>query len=313
MTERTERIGFIGLGLMGKPMSHHLLRAGYSLTVYNRSRPAIDELVKAGASAATSPRMVAENSDIVITMLPDGPDVEAVVLGPDGVLSGAHEGLLIIDMSTISPLTTTRIANEAEKRSVYLLNAPVSGGDAGAKAATLSIMVGGREEDFQRAHPIFSVLGKTITYCGPSGSGEIVKACNQVLVALIIEAISEALVLGTKAGVQPDVIVKVLSGGLAQNRFLDLRGQTMLQHNFEPGGKAIYHLKDLKIVTQLAQQYGVVLPMGTLVQQLFTSLVANGGGNLDHSALLTVIESLSNFSLVQARGRAEARPYSASD
>lgn len=299
MTERTERIGFIGLGLMGKPMSHHLLRAGYPLTIYNRSRPAIDELVNAGASAAASPRVVAENSDIVITMLPDGPDVEAVVLGPDGVLSGAHEGLLIIDMSTISPLTTTRIAAEAEKRGVFLLDAPVSGGDAGAKAAALSIMVGGREEDFQRAHPIFSVLGKTITYCGPGGSGEVVKACNQVLVALIIEAISEALVLGAKAGVQPDVIVKVLSGGLAQNRFLDLRGQTMLQHHFEPGGKAAFHLKDLKIATQIAQQYGVVLPVGTLVQQLFASLVANGGGNLDHSALLTVIEALSNFSLVQ--------------
>lgn len=294
-----ERIGFIGLGIMGKPMARHLLTAGYPLAVYNRSRPAINELASAGAKAATSAREVAENSDIVITMLPDGPDVEAVVLGEHGVLSGARAGMLIIDMSTISPITTTRIAAETEKQGVHLLDAPVSGGDVGAQTATLSIMVGGREEDFQRAQPVFSALGKTVTYCGPSGSGEVVKACNQVLVALVIEAISEALVLGAKAGVQPDIIVKVLSGGLAQTRFMDLRGQSMIQHQFEPGGKAAFHLKDLNIINQIAEQYGVVLPLGTLVRQLFTSLVANGGGNLDHSALLTVIESLSKFSLVR--------------
>jgi 2-hydroxy-3-oxopropionate reductase len=295
----TERIGFIGLGLMGRPMAHHLLTAGYPLTVFNRSRPAMDELARAGAATATSPREVAEQSDVVITMLPDGPDVEAVVLGPNGILAGAHKGLLIVDMSTISPLLAQHIATEAEKHDIHLLDAPVSGGDAGAKSATLSIMVGGNEEDFRRAQPILSVLGKTVTYCGPTGSGQVVKACNQVLVALIIEAISEALVLGAKAGVEPGVLLKVLSGGLAQNRFMDLRGATMIQHSFEPGGKASFHLKDLKIATQLAQKYGVVLPMGTLVEQFFTSLVANGGGNLDHSALLTVIESLSNYSLVQ--------------
>jgi 2-hydroxy-3-oxopropionate reductase len=295
----TERIGFIGLGLMGKPMAYNLLKARYQLTVFNRSSPAIEELANAGAEPAASSREVAERSDIVITMLPDAPDVEAVVLGPDGVLAGAHEGLLIIDMSTISPLTTTHIAAEVEQRGVHLLDAPVSGGDTGAKSATLSIMVGGQIDDFQRAQPVLSALGKTITYCGPNGSGQIVKACNQVLVALIIGAISEALVLGAKAGVQPEVILKVLSGGLAQNRFMDLRGQTMMRHHFEPGGKSAFHLKDLKIVTQIAQQYRVALPLGTQVEQLFTALVANGKGNLDHSALLTVIESLSNYSLIQ--------------
>jgi 2-hydroxy-3-oxopropionate reductase len=295
----TERIGFIGLGLMGRPMAQHLLTAGYQLTVFNRSRPAVDELASTGAVAAHSPREVAEQSDIVITMLPDGPDVEAVVVGADGLREGVREGMLFIDMSTISPLTTRRIASMLETHGVRLLDAPVSGGEDGAKSATLSIMVGGSEEDFRRAQPLFSVLGKTITYCGPSGSGQIVKACNQVLVALIIEATSEALVLGAKAGVSPDIILKVLSGGLPQNRFMDLRGSSMIQHSFEPGGKAAFHLKDLKIAKQIAQAYEVVLPMGTLVEQLFTSLVANGKGGLDHSALLTVIESLSNFSLTQ--------------
>ena len=294
-----ERIGFIGLGVMGKPMSRHLLSAGFELTVFNRSQPAIDELAREGAQAVSSPRAVAEQSDIVITMLPDGPDVEAVVEGPGGLLAGAREGMLLIDMSTISPITTRHLASVLKASGVGMLDAPVSGGEEGAKMATLSIMVGGSEEDFRRAQPVFSILGQTITYCGPTGSGQIVKACNQVLVALIIEAISEAFVLGAKAGVKPDIILKVLSGGLAQNRFMDLRGPSMIQHSFEPGGKAAFHLKDLKIVEQLAQTYGVVLPMGTLVEQLFTSLVANGGGNLDHSALLTVIESLSNFSLVQ--------------
>ncbi len=286
----TERIGFIGLGLMGRPMAHHLLTAGYPLTVFNRSRPAIDELASAGARAAHSPREVAEQSDMVITMLPDGPDVEAVVVGADGLREGAREGMLFIDMSTISPLATRRIAGILEPHGVRALDAPVSGGEEGAKSATLSIMVGGSEEDFQRAQPLFSVLGKTITYCGPGGSGQIVKACNQVLVALI---------MGAKAGVAPDIILKVLSGGLAQNRIMDLRGSSMIRHSFEPGGKAAFHLKDLKIAKQVAQEYSVVLPMGTLVEQLFTALVASGKGDLDHSALLTVIESLSNFSLTQ--------------
>ena len=293
----TERIGFIGLGLMGRPMARHLLAAGYTLTVYNRSQPAIDELVHAGAMAAHSPREVAERSDIVITMLPDGPDVESVLTQSAGLQEGMRAGMLFIDMSTISPLTTKHIASILEPLGVSSLDAPVSGGEEGAKFATLSIMVGGSEAAFQRAQPLFHILGKTVTHCGPVGSGQIVKACNQVLVALIIEAISESLVLGAKAGVAPDIIVKVLSGGLAQNRFLDLRGTSMIHHQFEPGGKAAFHLKDLKIVQQLAQEHNVVLPMGTLVTQLFTALIADGKGNLDHSALLTVLEALSYFSL----------------
>ncbi len=293
----TERIGFIGLGLMGKPMSRHLLTAGYALTVFNRSRPAIDEMVREGAKEANSPREIAEQCDIVITMLPTDSDVKDVMIGAEGIFQGAHTDLLIIDMSTISPLTVTSIGQQLALKGISLLDAPVSGGVVGAQEATLSIMVGGSEKDFQRASPLFSALGKTITYCGPGGAGQIVKACNQVLVALIIEAISESFVLGSKAGVAPDTILRVLSGGLAQNRFMDLRGQAMIQHAFEPGGKAKFHLKDLRIALQIAQQYDVVLPAGTLVEQLFTSLVASGGGDLDHSALLTVIEQLSRYPL----------------
>ena len=292
-----KKIGFIGLGIMGKPMVRNLLKAGFSPIVFNRSQSAIDELVSEGATAATSAKEVTEKSDVVITMLPDTPDVEAVVLGENGVLAGAHEGLLLIDMSSISPVVTRKIAAEAEKKGVKMLDAPVSGGDKGAIAGTLSIMVGGEESDFERAKPIFEAMGKTIVLCGAIGSGQTVKACNQIVVALVIEAVSEALVLGSKAGVKPEIIVQVLSGGLAQNRVMDLRGQTMIEHNFTPGLKAKLHRKDLNIILQTAREYGVALPVSEMVEQMFTNLVENGKGDLDHSALITVIEDLSNHSI----------------
>jgi len=294
---KLEKIGFIGLGIMGKPMVRNLLRAGYSPVVYNRSQKPIDELAGEGARAASSAKEVAEKSDVVIMMLPDTPDVEAVALGADGVLEGAHDGLLLIDMSTISPVVTKRVSSEAQKRGVRMLDAPVSGGDKGAIAGTLSIMVGGEKADFERAYPIFEAMGKTIVHCGPSGAGQIVKACNQIVVALVIEAVSEALVLGSKAGVQPEIILQVLSGGLAQNRVMDLRGPTMVQHNFAPGFKAKLHRKDLNIILQTAREYGVALPVTAIVDQMFTSLVEQGRGDLDHSSLLTVIEELSNHSI----------------
>lgn len=291
----TERIGCIGLGLMGKPMARNLLKAGFHVTVYNRSRPAVDVLVAEGAVAATSPEQVAQQSDIVITMLPDTPDVEAVMLGEQGILAGAHEGLLVIDMSTISPLGTIQLAATLEQHGVHMLDAPVSGGDEGAIAGTLSIMVGGQEADFERARPVFSALGKTITLCGSHGAGQTVKACNQVVVALIIAAVSEGLVLGSKVGVRPEILLQVLSGGLAQNRVMDLRGSNMVNHRFEPGGKAQFHRKDLGIALQLARAYDVSLPLTALVDQFFTTLVAHQQGNLDHSALMMVIETLSNY------------------
>ncbi|MBA2364359.1 MAG: NAD-binding protein, partial [Chloroflexia bacterium] len=215
-----ERIGFIGLGIMGKPMAHHLMDAGYALTVYSRSRGPVDEIVAEGATAAASPSELAERSAIVITMLPDSPDVQAVVAGEDGVLSDAREGALIIDMSTISPITARDLAAQARQQGVGMLDAPVSGGDVGARNATLSIMVGGSAEDFARAEPLFGAMGKTITHVGPAGAGQVVKACNQVVVALVLEAVSEALVLGSKAGVDPATIIQVLSGGMAATRVM---------------------------------------------------------------------------------------------
>lgn len=298
MESTNEKIGFIGLGIMGKPMVRNLINAGFSPVIFNRSRGAAAELAAEGAIAAGSAKDVAEKSRIVITMLPDTPDVEAVVLGEKGVLAGAHKGLLLIDMSTISPVATRQIASEAEKHGVKMLDAPVSGGDKGAIAGTLSIMVGGAAEDFERAKPVFEAMGKTIVHCGEIGAGQIVKACNQIVVALVIEAVSEALVLGSKAGVKPEKILQVLSGGLAQNRVMDLRGPTMIEHNFAPGFKARLHRKDLKIILQTAREYGVALPVSALVDQMFTNLVEHGKGDLDHSALLTVIEELSNHSIV---------------
>lgn len=297
MENKETKLGFIGLGIMGKPMVRNLLKAGYLPVVFNRSQPSIDELALEGAISAYSIKEVAEKCDVVITMLPDTPDVETIILGENGILSGAKEGLLLIDMSTISPVATRRISTELAKVSVKMLDAPVSGGDKGAIAGTLSIMVGGDAEDFEKAKPIFEAMGQTIVHCGPIGAGQTVKACNQIVVAIVIEAVSEALVLGSKAGVNPEIILQVLSGGLAQNRVMDLRGPTMIQHNFTPGFKAKLHRKDLNIILQTAQEYGVELPVSTLVEQMFTKLVENGKGDLDHSSLLTVIEDLSNHSI----------------
>ncbi len=217
-----ERVGFIGLGIMGKPMARNLMDAGYELTVYNRSPEKAEELGEGGATVATSPKEVAQQSDITITMLPDSPDVRNVVVGEDGVLEGIREGSLVVDMSTISPVVTEELAAKVRERGASMLDAPVSGGDVGAIEGTLSIMVGGSEEDFERARPFFEVLGETVTHVGPSGAGQLVKACNQIVVALAIEAVSEALVLGSRGGVAPEKILEVLSGGLAANRMIEV-------------------------------------------------------------------------------------------
>ncbi len=297
MTNEKEKIGFIGLGIMGKPMVRNLLAAGYSPVVFNRSRAAVDELVAEGAAAAGSGKEVAEKSDVVITMLPDSPDVEAAVLGENGILEGAKQGTLLIDMSTISPVVTRTLATALASSGVKMLDAPVSGGDKGAIAGTLSIMAGGDADDFERAKPIFEVLGQTITHCGPIGSGQVVKACNQVVVAVVIEAVSEAIVLGTKAGVDPEIIIKVLSGGLAQTRVMDLRGLTMIRDEFNPGFKAKFHKKDLGIIMDTAREFNVELPATKLVDKMFADLIENGGGDLDHSALLTEVRKLSDRSI----------------
>jgi len=288
------RIGFIGLGIMGKPMAHNLLRAGYPLVVYNRSRAAMDELAAGGAQTADSPRQVAERSDVVITMLPDSPDVESVIAGTSGnaadsVLASCRPGTLLIDMSTISPVVARALAKAAGARGAGMLDAPVSGGDVGARQGTLAIMAGGAREDFDRALPILQMLGKTITHVGESGAGQVVKACNQI-VALTIEAVSEALVLGSKAGVDPGVILQVLSGGLAGNKVMEVRGPNFLRHDFTPGFKIALHDKDLGIALAAGHEYGVPLPVTAMVEQMLLALRTRGQGEQDHSALLTLIE-----------------------
>lgn len=287
-----ETIGFIGLGVMGKPMAYNVLKAGYPLIVQNHRQTVTDELLQAGARAAEHPRKVAEQSDVVIMMLPDAPQVEKVVTGQEGIIAGAHTGLVVVDMSTISPLVARSLAERLAERGVSMLDAPVSGGDKGAIAGTLSIMVGGEHDVFRRIQPILEAMGKTITYVGTSGSGQVVKACNQIVVALTIEAASEALVLGSKAGVDPAMILRVLSGGLAANRVMELRGEGMLAHSFTPGFRAALHHKDLRIALEAGRAHQVALPGTALVDQLFATLEARGQGDLDHSGLLTLLEDI---------------------
>jgi 2-hydroxy-3-oxopropionate reductase len=285
-----EKVGFVGLGIMGAAMAGNILEAEYELVVHNRTRTKADQLAQYGARVADSPREVAESSDVVITMLPGPPEVEEVVAGEDGLLEGTTEGSLIIDMSTSSPLGARQLAHTARERGVGMLDGPVSGGDIGARDGTLSIMVGGEEDDFERARALFEVMGETVVHVGGIGTGQVVKACNQIVVALVIEAVAEALVLGSKAGVAPDRVVEVLSGGLAANKVLEVKGEKLLSRDFTPGGKVEYHRKDLRITLAAGREYGVTLPVTALVEQMFGVLEAKGRGSWDHSALLTLIE-----------------------
>jgi 2-hydroxy-3-oxopropionate reductase len=287
-----ETIGFIGLGVMGAPMARNLMKAGHPLVVHSRSPEPVEALAAEGAEAASGAREVAERAEVVITMLPDSPAVEDVVLGEEGVLAGLTDGALLIDMSTIHPTVSVAIAQAAGERGVSVLDAPVSGGDVGAQQGTLSIMVGGEEADFERARPLFDVLGKTVVHVGAHGAGQVVKACNQVVVAVTIAAVSEALVLGTKAGVDPERILEVLSGGLAANRVMEMRGRNFLEHDFTPGFRVDLHHKDLGIALESGEAYGVPLAVTGLVQQYFRALRAQGHGSDDHSALLLLVEEL---------------------
>jgi 2-hydroxy-3-oxopropionate reductase len=293
-------VGFIGLGIMGRPMAANLLAAGHELLVHNRSPDSVAALVAAGAGAAATPREVAERSDVIITMLPDSPDVEAVYRGSDGVLAGVRSGHLLIDMSTIAPTVARSLALNAGDLGAEMLDAPVSGGDVGARDGTLSIMVGGTEPAFDRALPLLQALGKTIVRVGGSGTGQVAKAANQVLVALTIEAVSEALVLGSKAGIDPGTLLDVLGGGLAANRVIEVRRRNFLEHDFTPGFRARLHRKDLGIALAAGTDLGVSLPGTALVHALFEALIADGREQDDHSALLTVIERLAKHSIGSA-------------
>ena len=292
-----DTVGFIGLGIMGKPMAKNLIEAGHELVVYNRTPKKAEELAGAGAVVAASPREVAEQSDVVVTMLPDSPQVEEVLFGEEGVLEGVKEGALIVDMSTISPVITEELAARAKEKGASMLDAPVSGGDVGAIEGTLSIMVGGSDGDFQRARPLFEAMGKTVTHVGGSGAGQVVKAANQIVVALTIEAVSEALVLGSKAGVAPGKILDVLGGGLAGNKVMEVKREKMLTHSFDPGFRIELHHKDLGIALAAGREYGVTLPVTAIVDQMLETLKMRGKGDRDHSAILTLIEESSGHEI----------------
>ena len=292
----TQTIGFIGLGIMGRPMARNLIKAGYPLVVHNRSRAAVDELVGAGAKSATSPREVARQCDVLITMLPNSPDVERVALGKDGIIEGARPGLLFIDMSTISPLVSQKIGKTLEAKGVKMLDAPVSGGEKGAIDGALSIMAGGDKAVFDTVLPIFQAMGKTITYLGPLGFGGFTKLANQIIVAVNLTALAEALTLAKKAGLDRELTLKALAGGLAGSKCLDQKAPNYIANSYKPGFKIDLHFKDLGLIMESARALGVPVPATATVQELFNALRVKGRGGLDHSAVITLLEDLAGVS-----------------
>ena len=291
-----ERIGFIGLGAMGKPMTRNLMKAGYPVNVLTRTRSKIGDLLADGAVWCNTPKEIAQKSDVVITMLPDTPDVEQVFGGKDGVFDGARPGMLLIDMSTVSPIAVRKLAREAEARGCDFLDAPVSGGDIGAQNGTLSIMAGGGESAFQRAMPMFQAMGKTILLIGDSGAGQITKAANQILTSITTEAVAEALVFAAKAGVDPAKVRQALMGGSASSRILETHGKKMIERNFKPGFRMRLHRKDLDITLDAGKAYGAALPVTAQVRELMTETLNDGQGDMDNSSFLLLLEKLSNLS-----------------
>ncbi len=287
-----EKIGFIGLGIMGKPMARHLIKAGYPLVVHNRSREAVEELTAEGATPAGTPKEVAGQCDVVITMLPDSPDVEQVVFGEDGVAVGVKSGMLFIDMSTIAPGTSRCVYEALKAKGVESLDAPVSGGEVGAKAGTLSIMAGGSEAAFQRAKPIFEVMGKNIVLIGEAGAGQVTKACNQIVVGVTIQAVAEALILARKSGVDPARVREALLGGFAGSRIMELHGQRIIDRTFQPGFRVRLHRKDLAIALQTGREVSLPLMLTSQVAELMNALIARGDGDLDHSGLAHLLEQM---------------------
>ena len=280
-----ERIGFIGLGIMGRPMARNLMAAGFPLTVHSRSPASVDELVGEGAARAESPAAVAAASDVVITMLPDTPDVEHVLLGPGAVLEGAAAGALVIDMSSIDPGPTRNFAERLGAADVAMLDAPVSGGERGAIDAALSIMVGGPDDAFARATPVFEVLGRNIVHVGPAGAGQVCKACNQLVVAATIEAVAEALCLAERAGVNAAKVREALLGGFAGSKILEVHGQRMLDRAFDPGFRVRLHRKDARIVNDAAAEVGSPVPSFAVVTEQLQRAIDAGDGDRDHAAL----------------------------
>lgn len=301
-----ERIGFIGLGIMGRPMALNLRKAGFPMWIYARRPELMESLVAAGAQVCTSPQAVAEHVDIVITMVSDTSDVEEVILGEYGVIQGVEAGNLVIDMSSIAASRTRHIAATLAVLGVEMLDAPVSGGEQGAIDGTLSIMVGGKAAQFERVRPLFDILGKNVVHIGDNGAGQIAKTCNQVLISQTIVAVGEALLLAKAAGVDPANVRRALLGGFASSRILELHGQRMLDHDFEPGFKAKLHQKDMRIALQTAHEVGIALPCTAIAAQYVNAVVGTGLGELDSSAILIPQEKLSGISLNDAVPSSEA-------
>jgi 2-hydroxy-3-oxopropionate reductase len=291
-----QAIGFIGLGIMGRPMARNLLKAGHALVVHSRSRGPVDEIVKAGARAAASPKDVAAQCDVLITMLPNSPEVEQVALGPNGIIEGARRGLAFVDMSTISPIVSQKVGKALEAKGVVMLDAPVSGGEKGAVDGALSIMVGGDKGVFERVLPIFQAMGKTITLLGPLGFGGFTKLANQIIVAVNLTALAEALTLGKKAGLDRELLLTALGGGLAGSKCLDQKKANYLANTYNPGFKVDLHYKDLGLIMESARALGVPLPATAVVQELFSALRVKGRGGLDHSGVITLLEDLAGAS-----------------
>jgi 2-hydroxy-3-oxopropionate reductase len=289
-------VGFIGLGIMGGPMAANLVKAGFDVAGYNRSPEPIQRLVEQGGRGAGSLAEAVRDADVVATMVPDSPDVEAVTLGEDGIYAHAKPGTLHLDMSSIRPDVARKVGEAGRERGLRVLDAPVSGGEQGAIDATLSIMVGGDPQDYADARPVLEAVGKTVVHVGPLGSGQTVKAANQLIVAGTIELVAEAIVFLEAYGVDTEAAVKVLAGGLAGNAILDRKAPAMLRRDFTPGFRIELHHKDMGIVTSAAREAGVVIPLGAVVAQLVASLKAQGDGGLDHSALLKLVEQLSGRS-----------------
>jgi 2-hydroxy-3-oxopropionate reductase len=290
------KLGFIGLGIMGAPMAHHLLKAGNTLYTHTRSQTA-DELLKDGAQPCANAAEVAQKADIIFTMLPDTPDVEKVLFGEHGVAASLTKGKIVVDMSSISPIATKDFAARVNKTGAQYLDAPVSGGEVGAKAASLTIMVGGEQASYDRVEPLFRLMGKNVTLVGGNGDGQTTKVANQIIVALNIQAVSEALLFASKAGADPAKVRQALMGGFAASRILEVHGERMVKRTFDPGFRIELHQKDLNLALQGAKTLGVALPNTATAQELFNTCAANGLGKQDHSALCRAIEIMSNHDI----------------
>jgi 2-hydroxy-3-oxopropionate reductase len=290
-------LGFIGLGIMGKPMAGHLVTAGHKVRVYDLSEDSVKYLCALGAEACGCCREIAEKSDIIFIMVPDTPDVAAVLFGTDGLTEGLKPGSIVVDMSSISPIATKEFAKKLTSMGVKMLDAPVSGGQVGAENATLSIMVGGPVDVFNQIKPYFELMGKNIVHIGDHGDGQTCKVANQIVVALTIEAVGEALLFASKAGADPAKVRAALLGGFAQSRILELHGERMIQRTFNPGFRIRLHQKDLNLALESARSLGLSLPNTSIAQELFNAVAAQGGSDLDHSAMVLALEKLANHTV----------------